>query len=216
VLGASGEFSSEFSFDGPKINVEVSAPSHLTKQKVVLIQEGRADVGTIVLDRDMSVKIVSITHLLSPAGDMQHLDVVLENDRTKRTEVTTIGVSARRLLESRCADPAPGTIFTLQPGRSGSWTVLVSPVEGGAEKGQWTDAFALSVRLEKSGCDNAALQFRLPYSFPLEPGERAKVRLTLPRRAGTPPITAELERWESVVFSLSLAEGGAVDYAWKR
>jgi hypothetical protein len=216
VLDASGTFSSEVSFDGPKLNVEVSAPSYLAKQKVVLIQEGRADIGTIALDRDSSVKIISVTHLLSPSGDIQHLDVVLVNDRAKRTEVTTIGVSARRLLESRCSDSTPGTIFTLQPGRSGSWTVLVSSVDSGRQKGQWSDAFALSVRLEKGGCDNAGIQFRLPYSFSLEPGERAKVRLTLPRRVETPPITADLERWESVVFSISLAEGTAVDYAWKR
>ena len=215
VLGATGAFSADIAFTGPKLNAEISAPSYVTARKVVIISDGVADVGTVTLNRDTSVSVEAVTHVLTPNGEQQHLDLIVVNDRAKPVEVTSIGVDARRELESRCADPSPGIIFTLQPEGKESWTASLTSKDSAAANGKWTDAFPVAVRLETSGCGNAHLQFALPYSFSLAPAERAKIRLTLPRRIGKPSVTAELEKWESVVFSLSLSDGTAVDRPWK-
>lgn len=182
VLGATGAFSADIAFAGPKLNAEISAPSYMTTRKVVIISDGVADVGTVTLTRDTSVSVEAVTHVLTPKGEQQHLDLIVVNDRTKPVEVTSIGLDARRELESTCADPSPGIIFTLQPEGKESWTASLTSKDGAAANGKWTDAFPVVVRLETSGCGNAHLQFALPYSFSLAPAERAKIRLTLPRR----------------------------------
>lgn len=216
VLSSSGAFSVDIPFTGPKLNAEISAPSYLPTRKVVLVTEGKADVGAVRLDRDTSIALESMTHLLTPKKDAQHLDLVVINERSKPVEVTSIAIDASRQLESRCADPSPGVIVNLKPDGKDTWTAELTSKDPSSASGRWTDAFPVSVRLETSGCENARLRFALPYSFDLAPAERAKIRLTLPRQVGSPAVVADFETWESVVVSLSLSDGTTVDRPWKR
>lgn len=200
-------------FNGTHLTCECSAPDFVSTRLTLIVREGVAEAGDISLKKKKTLQADPLSLTYSADGLNTFLDAFLLNDSTAAIEVRKVEVKGTALSVTSCLDLRPTVIFTvtasLPLGKSGEVPVNVeSPME------EWNDSVLAKGQLEALPCKQERLFLGIDYSFNLQPGEKRKVRIAIPRKlaaAAGQAARADLKEWAFLSVKFFLSEGEPVE-----
>jgi hypothetical protein len=201
--GADGRFRTTIETSSPAVEASISARGFEPRRRTLVFSRNVADAGTIVLTAERGLTLETLTLIVSPDGSTQSLDVFVGNTARASVDVVTLRLHARLLRRTSCLDATPAVEFVVT---EKAWAGAVAATVNVAERKN-ADATAARGVFARLGCGQRELKLAIPYSMNVAPGEREKVRVTIPRTlrgSGGEAETVELDRYAVVELT---AEG---------
>jgi hypothetical protein len=211
AVGLDGRFAIPLRSEPPSVIAEITAPGFESRRRTLVLVDGVADAGTVVMKHAQHLTLHSLTVTTSGTGRQHYFDVFVENDSDQALDLVSTSLRASRRRATNCLDATPALQFTVQDDvQAGHVNVTVHDAAA-----QATDAVAATGTVRSLPCEQQQIDITLPYSFQMKAHERNKVRIAIPstlrvvdRRAAFPVA------WEDfATVTLSFRTGDGIDAA---
>lgn len=208
-----GTFSIDIDGDEASVAIEVIAAGLRSRRRTLVFRDGVADAGPITMTRLRNISVHSLAILKSAGAIGNHVDAIVQNDSDHAVDIASISLEGSKRAKTDCLDAMPGLSFTfadtLVAGRAD--VAVTERAKGPA------DAVMATGVVRVLACEQQQLHLAIAYPFQLLPGERTKLRLTVPVHmkveSQANPVLVDLETYESLLITFRTSDGVSTSVA---